>query len=170
MIPTSLRSRVAPAPSREQRIEARAQRLGAMAAGVGASPRPAAVCGGITAGPRPKAAPTRPGKRSPTAAERAWMDFVVRWGCVACRLDGQPPRPTAVHHILSGSRRIGHLATIGLCDPGHHQGGQQLGLISRHPWKARFEARYGTEQELLELTRQAFAADRQPAATRESRG
>jgi hypothetical protein len=36
-----------------------------------------------------------------------------------------------------------------LCDPGHHQNGAQLGLVSRHPYKARFEARYGAEFELL---------------------
>jgi hypothetical protein len=28
-----------------------------------------------------------------------------------------------------------------------------MGLISRHPWKAQFEARYGSEAELLELTK-----------------
>lgn len=91
----------------------------------------------------------RPGKRAPTVREAAWMDRIVAHGCIACALDGLPPRPTCVHHILSGGRRLGHLFTLPLCDPGHHQGGEQLGLISRHPWKARFEACYGTELELL---------------------
>lgn len=44
---------------------------------------------------------------------------------------------------------MGHLHSLPLCDPGHHQQGQQLGLVSRHPWKAKFEQRYGTEEELL---------------------
>jgi hypothetical protein len=108
--------------------------------------------------PQPKGEAAKPGKRAPTAAERAWMNWIVSIGCIACRLDGMPPRPTAVHHILRGGIRMGHLHTLPLCDPGHHQGGQQLGLISRHPWKQRFEQRYGTEQELLEILRKEYSA------------
>lgn len=104
-------------------------------------------CGTMAA--QPKGEKARPGKRAPTAAEREWMNWIVAFGCVACRKDGYLPRPTAVHHLLRGGQRIGHLHAIGLCDPGHHQGGQPLGLISRHPWKTRFETQYGTEAELL---------------------
>lgn len=99
----------------------------------------------------PKDVKAKPGKGAPTAEEAKWMDAIVRYGCIACVLDGQQPRPTAVHHILRGGRRIGHLFTIGLCDPGHHQQGASLGLVSRHPWKARFEAKYGAELELLAM-------------------
>lgn len=88
------------------------------------------------------------------------MDAIVELGCIACWLDGQPPRPTAVHHLLSGGRRIGHKHTIGLCDPGHHQNGQPLGLVSRHPWKTRFEERYGKEEALLRLSQLRVAAAR----------
>lgn len=101
----------------------------------------------------PKDEPAKPGKRAPTVAEREWMDAIVAFGCIACRLDHQQPRPTAVHHVLRGGQRMGHLHTIPLCDPGHHQGGEPLGLISRHPYKARFEDRYGTEEELLRILR-----------------
>lgn len=87
--------------------------------------------------------------KSPNKLEREWMDRIVDYGCIACRLDGKEPRPTVPHHILSGGKRMGHLFTLPLCDPGHHQGGQPLGLISVHPWKARFEARYGAQLELL---------------------
>lgn len=93
----------------------------------------------------------KPGKKTPTREEREWMEWVTGYGCIACRLDGRPPRPTAVHHILQGGRRMGHLFSLGLCDPGHHQQGQDLGLTSRHPWKTRFEAKYGTELELLQM-------------------
>jgi hypothetical protein len=106
----------------------------------------------------PKGIEAKPGKRKPTATEARWMAAIVDYGCVACRMDGllvrgadgvyEAQRP-AVHHILRGGRRIGHLFTLPLCDPGHHQNGAELGLISRHPYKARFEARYGTEFELL---------------------
>lgn len=101
----------------------------------------------------PKGEKARPGKRAPTAAESRWMDAIVAYGCIACRLDGMAPRPTCVHHILRGGVRMGHLFTLGLC-PGHHQDGTgEPGLISRHPWKTRFEARYGTELELLATLR-----------------
>jgi hypothetical protein len=86
--------------------------------------------------------------KPPTKLEREWMDRVRSFGCVACWLEGNQ-RHCAVHHIVEGGRRLGHLFTIGLCDPGHHQGGQQFGMVSVHPWKARFEAKYGTQLELL---------------------
>ncbi len=101
----------------------------------------------------PKGVKCKPGKRAPTKEESEWMDKIVRLGCIACILDAKPTRPTAVHHILSGGRRIGHLFSLGLCDPGHHQNGGPIGLVSRHPYKARFEAKYGTELELLEIVR-----------------
>lgn len=93
----------------------------------------------------------KPGKGTPTKEEARWMSDIVEHGCICCILDGNPPRPAAVHHILSGGRRKGHLYTLPLCDPGHHQNGQSLGMVSRHPDKARFEAQYGTELELLEV-------------------
>lgn len=106
----------------------------------------------------PKMAPNRPGKRTPTAEESAWMCAIAELGCIACWIDGQPPRPTAIHHMLSGGRRIGHLYTLPLCDPGHHQNGASIGLISRHPWKARFEDRYGSEDYLLERSKKMVAS------------
>lgn len=99
--------------------------------------------------PVPKGEKAKPGKRAPTVEERAWLDAIVSYGCVACRMDGRGFVPAAVHHILRGGRRMGHLFSLPLCDPGHHQGGQSLGLASRHPWKARFEQTYGSEDFLL---------------------
>lgn len=106
---------------------------------------------GTTTGPRQKEAiKAKPGKGGATVEEKAWMDWIRAYGCIACRLDGAGYVPAVVHHILRGGRRIGHLHTIPLCDPGHHQLDSSSGKIPRHPFKARFEARYGTEQELLE--------------------
>lgn len=101
------------------------------------------------AAPVMKGPPASPGKKAPNAEERAWMDWIVARGCIACRMDGHEPRPTAVHHILRGGVRMGHLYTLPLCDPGHHQGGESIGLVSRHPTRARFEERYDTELALL---------------------
>lgn len=97
----------------------------------------------------PKGPRHKPGKRKPNAVEKRWMDAIVKHGCIACIKDGHEHRPTTVHHILRGGVRMGHLFSLPLCDPGHHQDGKPLGLISRHPDKAAFEARYGTEWELL---------------------
>lgn len=116
----------------------------------------------------PKPEKANPGKRTPTAEERAWMDAITAIGCIACLIDGHPGTPGAVHHILRGGRRIGHLHSICLCDPGHHQNGQERGVVSRHPTKARFEARYGTESELLARSRalvNSTTTRREPALT-----
>lgn len=105
---------------------------------------PARLCA-----PMPKPEAARPGKRTPTADERRWMDAITAYGCIACRMDGLGVVPPAVHHILRGGRRIGHRFTLPLCDPGHHQNGGERGMVSRHPWKSRFEERYGAELHLL---------------------
>ena len=106
----------------------------------------------------PKGPKTKPGKRAPTVAEKAWMDSITALGCIACLIDGHPGTPGAVHHLLSGGRRMGHMHTICLCDPGHHQNGQQFGKVSRHPFKARFESQYSSESDLLDLTQQLVNA------------
>lgn len=92
------------------------------------------------------------------AAERAWMAAVAQLGCIVCRLQGRGFVPCAVHHIVEGARRLGHLFTIGLCDPGHHQHSPDPQQISRHPDKARFTAAYGCEYVLLETTKTLLRA------------
>ena len=77
------------------------------------------------------------------------MDAVAVLGCVVCLKHHHLHTPAAVHHIVEGSRRLGHFYTIGLCDPGHHQNSPTPQKLSRHPHKARFEKKYGTEYELL---------------------
>lgn len=96
---------------------------------------------------------TGQGKVKPTAEESAWMDDIVQVGCIVCRVHHNAFTPAAVHHPLSGGRRMGHLFAIPLCDPGHHQNSPGKEKISRHPNKAQFERAYGTEMDLLELTK-----------------
>ena len=93
-----------------------------------------------------------------TLLEKRWMDAITQLGCIVCLLFFAAPRtPGAVHHLLSGGRRIGHLHTICLCDPGHHQNGKAP-KISRHPNRERFERAYGTEADLLAKSRELVAA------------
>lgn len=98
----------------------------------------------------PKGPAAKPGKRSQTAEEKLWIKAILSFGCVACWLDGLAGVPAEVHHILRGSVRMGHLYSLPLCangPNGHHRNGP----TARHPYKARFEAKYGTEQHLLNL-------------------
>lgn len=98
--------------------------------------------------------------KTPTKAEKAWMDSICRGGCIVCQRLGLGPTPACPHHIVSGNRRKGHMWTIPLCGP-HHQTGEG-GAIPRHPYKARFEAEYGTEMELLIATAQRVGAVNHP--------
>jgi hypothetical protein len=141
---------------RDQKLEARSTRManlmeirrGAPEVARGVIER---VIGAAPAVPKDVAA--KPGKGTPTKAEREWLDAITAYGCIACRIDGSGFRPAAVHHIVRGGQRLGHLFALPLCDPGHHQNGKQFGMVSRHPWKAEFEKRYGCELDLLERLR-----------------
>jgi hypothetical protein len=95
----------------------------------------------------PKGPKAKTGKRTPNAAEAAWIARILEYCCIACRIQyGDSIRtPAEVHHILRGGQRIGHLFTLPLCTT-HHRGGP----FARHPYRARFEKQYGTEMELLE--------------------
>ena len=73
--------------------------------------------------PLPKGVKAKPGKRAPTKEEAQWMSDIVDFGCIACYLDGHPRTPGAVHHLLRGGLRMGHLFTICLCQPGHQRRG-----------------------------------------------
>jgi hypothetical protein len=102
---------------------------------------------------------TGQGKVAPTAAEADWMARAQAFGCIVCYLHaGHVRTPAAIHHILQGGRRMGHLYTLPLCDPGHHQNSPSPLKISRHPNKARFDAAYGTELELLAQLQQLLGA------------
>jgi hypothetical protein len=89
-------------------------------------------------------------------SQKAFQDRVRRLGCIVCLGQGVDS-PAEIHHILSGSRRIGEDSVLGLCQI-HHRGQVNTAeAVSRHPWRREFEARYGTEAELLEKTRELCA-------------
>lgn len=84
--------------------------------------------------------------KTPNKAEREWMDAIAQAGCCACKQEGYTT-PAEVHHITSAGRRMGHLFTIPLCR-WHHQLGD-ADRPSVHGAKRSFEAKYGTQLELL---------------------
>jgi len=99
----------------------------------------------------------RQGKVAPTVDESVWMDATQAYGCIVCRLHLGLRADAEIHHLKSGDRRRGHLWTIGLCAPHHRIGDGDGMFISRHPWKKRFEAAYGTEAWLLTQLRAALS-------------
>lgn len=100
----------------------------------------------------------------PTKAEQARFDAMKEQGvCIACMLRGAQPdyqQHIEIHHLLSGNRRIGHLATVSLCVY-HHRGIPPFGWgdaeAREHlgPSLAKgsrpFRAEFGTDLELLSI-------------------
>ena len=99
-----------------------------------------------------------------TNDERKHLERIKSMGCVVCRnlgfIDTRNPPPCDAHHLTDGGRRISHFHTIGLCER-HHRAGQcsDPRFVSLHPWKARFEELYGTQEKLLEQTRRELAQE-----------
>jgi hypothetical protein len=99
--------------------------------------------------PKPMASRGMKG-RPPTADEARFMSAIADLGCVACRHDGWSNPDVSVHHIDGRTKPGAHLLVLPLC-AGHHQDGTGTNptLIAVHPYKARFEARYGAQLALL---------------------
>ena len=72
-------------------------------------------------------------------------------GCRVCRKMGYDTPAQEFHHLhTAGRRRAGQAIGIGLC-VAHHRGGQNNAqVVSRHPWKKQWEARFGDEWALFD--------------------
>lgn len=90
--------------------------------------------------------------RTPTADEKRHMTAVSALGCIVCRLFMQTYSPAEIHHTDGKTKPGAHFKVLGLCH-WHHRGGNDCETYtSRHPFKTEFEARYGSEQELMDKT------------------
>jgi Recombination enhancement, RecA-dependent nuclease len=88
--------------------------------------------------------------RPPTAEETRFMDAIASLGCVACAKDGWYSPVVSIHHIAGRTKPGAHMFVLPLCGPHHQQDdADPMGRISVHGNKARFEAKYGTQYELL---------------------
>jgi hypothetical protein len=88
--------------------------------------------------------------RPPTAEEARFMDRMGALPCVACLKDGWANHEISLHHIDGRTKPGAHFLVLSLCADHHQAGtGENKTLIAVHPDKARFEARYGTQRELL---------------------
>lgn len=91
-----------------------------------------------------------------TKDEKTWMQAMNGMGCSACLFTNgiETPNP-AIHHIVEGSKRLGHLWTIPLCDTHHQYGTPEHPSYhsekGKHGGAAAFEAEHGTQYELLAM-------------------
>ncbi|AYN29986.1 DUF968 domain-containing protein [Buttiauxella sp. 3AFRM03] len=88
-----------------------------------------------------------------TKAEQQHLERVAALGCIVCSNLGYPDSPAIIHHIRTGQgkgQRASHFETLPLC-PIHHQF-HGIGM-SYHDCPKTWEAKFGTELELLERVR-----------------
>lgn len=81
------------------------------------------------------------------AIKKHW-DKVASVGCIACLQDGIFNDYVSIHHVDGRTKPGAHMKVLPLCGPHHQTGGEDAPAI--HPFKARFEAKYGTQEQLLE--------------------
>lgn len=89
-------------------------------------------------------------QRTVTALEKALWSELAAIGCIACMKDGIYEPDVSIHHIDGRTKPDCHKLVLPLCASHHQEGtGKNPNYIAVHPWKNRFEARFGTQQELL---------------------
>lgn len=90
--------------------------------------------------------------RSPTAEQKRFHDLLAtEIGCIASHLDGFNDPVVSIHHIDGRTKPWAHWLVLPLSAGNHQDGTGAPGRIAVHPWKARFEARYGRQVDLLRL-------------------
>lgn len=91
---------------------------------------------------------------NPSKKEKELWNAIAGLGCIACIKDGRFNPYVSIHHCDGRTKPGAHKKVLALC-AGHHQDGTgAIDLIAVHPYKARFEAKYGTQEELMEETKQ----------------
>ncbi len=89
---------------------------------------------------------------APTASQRRRFDKIASLGCLPCQLDGIHGTPATVSHCHDHGNRD-HSRAYPAC-PQHHLATFAVpGIPNRHATPEEFRERYGSDQELHELTR-----------------
>ena len=88
---------------------------------------------------------------STTKAEKQYHDDLCRIvGCIACRIDGNLNYHVSIHHCDGRTKPGCQSKVLALCAEHHQDGtGADKAMIAIHPWKKRFESRYGTQEDLM---------------------
>ena len=89
--------------------------------------------------------------RTPTKAEKEWLDAICQFGCIVCHNEYQIFSPACPHHMDGKTKEGAHFKTLPLCAAHHQTGGD--GVAFHATGKKTWENRYGTQQELLEQTK-----------------
>lgn len=89
--------------------------------------------------------------------ERA--EGLVEIGCIVCLVHHKAQTQPMLHHLTgikyrATGKKANDEHTIGLCHP-HHQGREGVHVMGMRPW----EAKYGTQTELLEITNKLLALE-----------
>jgi hypothetical protein len=93
---------------------------------------------------------------NPSKAEKKRWDQIAQLGCLPCKQDGFLNTLVSIHHVDGRTKPDAHKKVLALC-AGHHQQGSNTNnpnMLAVHGNKARFEAKYGTQQELLTKTKE----------------
>lgn len=86
--------------------------------------------------------------RSATLAQKHFHGVMADLGCVACNKDGMFTPHVSIHHIDGRTKPHAHWLVLPVCGP-HHQDMGIPGVEAIHKNKARFEAKYGAQRDLL---------------------
>ena len=81
-----------------------------------------------------------------TQKEIEFHDRVAQLGCISCRQEGNYNPWVSIHHAHGRTKPGCHMWVLPLCEPHHQDNGT---ATARHPYKARWEAKYGNEDELI---------------------
>lgn len=85
--------------------------------------------------------------KSASASQRTfWAALCSRVGCVACRQENVFNDYCVPHHVDGRTKPNAHWLVIPLCANHHQDNGTAIAV---HPWKTKFEARYGKQRDLL---------------------
>jgi len=97
--------------------------------------------------------------QKPNAENKRRFELIREAGCIVCKLENGLYTSPQIHHIAGCKDQEAHKKTIGLCYY-HHMADQQQpphpDYVSRHPRKAAFQERHGTEEFLLEKTNECI--------------
>lgn len=81
-----------------------------------------------------------------TQKEIEFHDRVAALGCISCRQEGIFNPWVSIHHAHGRTKPGCHMWVLPLCEPHHQNNGT---AIARHPYKRRWEAKYGNEDDLI---------------------
>ena len=95
---------------------------------------------------------------NPTRTEKLyWSRLVNEVGCIACRIDGRINHQVSIHHIDGRTKPYAHSNVLPLCAEHHQTGGETAPAI--HPWKRRFEDKYGKQYALQVMCNELLAKE-----------